>query len=152
MAQVLAGLDPALHVGRGRGGRAAQQHAAVAGDVGERELSAAQPGAAAQGGVEGPQDGGALLGAALGQLEEGHVHPAVHQRGGGRVARVGRQQLEEEARHVGLALDGTHVAHAELHLQLGDCGEQSGCEWQVFHNDNVLLTMSLIMFKFYVLM
>ncbi|KAG7243593.1 hypothetical protein INR49_011150 [Caranx melampygus] len=86
------------------------------------EFGSSQPGVADEGGVEGPQDGGSLLGAALCQLEESCVHPAVYQGGESGVAGVGSQQLEEEACHIGFTFDGTHVLDAKLHFQFGDCG------------------------------
>lgn len=122
VAQVLTGLEPALHIRGSRGGRATLQHAAIARHVGQGELLPGQPGAATQSRVQGPQDSGPLLGTALCQLEESHVHPAVHQCGESSVTGVGGHQLEEEPRHVGLTLDGTHVLDTELHLQCGDCG------------------------------
>lgn len=119
MAQVFAGFEPALDISGSRGGRATLQYTAVTDDVSQGELQTSQPGVAAQGGVKGPQDRSSLLGAALRQLEESCVHPAVHQGGKSRVTGVGSQQLEEEARHVGLTLDGTHVLDTKLHLQFG---------------------------------
>lgn len=123
MAQILAGLDPALNVGGSRGSGASNQDAAVADDISQGQFWTTQPGVPTQSRVEGPQDSGLLLGAAFCELEESGVHPTVHQRGLSRVTGVRSQQLEEEARYIGLTLNGTHALHTELHLQFGNCGE-----------------------------
>ena len=122
VAQVLTGLQPPLDIGRGRGGGAGLPHAAGAHDVGQGELRPRQPGAPPQSRVERAQDGGPLLGPALRQLEERRVHPAVRQRGGGRVAGPRAQEAEQEARHVPLPLHRAHGLHAQLHLRLRHCG------------------------------
>lgn len=116
--QVLAGPQPLLHVGWRRRAAAPRllehrpQH-----DVGHGELAPHEPRAPPESGVHGAEHGGSFFTPALSQLQNGRIHPAIHEgcRDG---VMPPAEQREQEAGNVPFALDGTHPLDAELHLSL----------------------------------